>query len=410
MMKNEYRRALILLRPTQAGTSGHVRLERRTLVGSMQFTLSGMQSAGALQAAMAAKTSMGWKIVHIGTLGRDARGQAGLNWTFDPRSIEGLPLERYSVLLVLETGADSCRTLFTGYVNGSVQVDWERVEQAACAGYIAAPQTAQDTEQEEQGESENTVPDAQEEQCGADNIASDASQGQTGKENTDRAAQEVQTGTENIDRDAPEEQTGADNIASDAPEEQTGTEIDPDAQLPGTTPIFREPAAECEKTAEAALAELDAPALAPEPDIANRPAEDDASLDAPAMSSAGAEREDGPLDVPARAAQTALEALGLDAGERWPEAIEPLRAAFAASAPVFLGAQPDHVFVKTAHAPHCPECAVGLRAENGAPRSVAYAIPGGFSEQPPEGLEGYRWRDGWWIAVADAESGAYMHI
>lgn len=355
MMKNEYRRALILLRPTQAGTSGHVRLERRTLVGSMQFTLSGMQSAGALQAAMAAKTSMGWKIVHIGTLGRDARGQAGLNWTFDPRSIEGLPLEKYSVLLVLETGADSCRTLFTGYVNGSVQVDWERVEQAACAGYIAAPQTAQDTEQEEQGESENAVPDAQ----------------------------EGQTGTENIDRDA---------------------------QLPGTTPIFREPAAECEKTAEAALAELDAPALAPEPDIANRPAEDDASLDAPAMSSAGAEREDGPLDVPARAAQTALEALGLDAGERWPEAIEPLRAAFAASAPVFLGAQPDHVFVKTAHAPHCPECAVGLRAENGVPRSVAYAIPGGFSEQPPEGLEGYRWRDGWWIAVADAESGAYMHI
>ena len=127
MMKNEYRRALILLRPTQAGTSGHVRLERRTLVGSMQFTLSGMQSAGALQAAMAAKTSMGWKIVHIGTLGRDARGQEGLNWTFDPRSIEGLPLEKYSVLLVLETGADSCRTLFTGYVNGSVQVDWERV-------------------------------------------------------------------------------------------------------------------------------------------------------------------------------------------------------------------------------------------------------------------------------------------
>lgn len=382
MMKNEYRRALILLRPTQAGTSGHVRLERRTLVGSMQFTLSGMQSAGALQAAMAAKTSMGWKIVHIGTLGRDARGQAGLNWTFDPRSIEGLPLEKYSVLLVLETGADSCRTLFTGYVNGSVQVDWERVEQAACAGYIAAPQTAQDTEQDEQGESENTVPDAPEEQ----------------------------TGKENIDRDAPEEQTGTENIASDAPEEPSEKEIDPDAQLPGTTPIFREPAAECEKTVEAALAELDAPALAPEPDIANRPAEDDASLDAPAMSSAGAEREDGPLDVPARAAQTALEALGLDAGERWPEAIEPLRAAFAASAPVFLGAQPDHVFVKTAHAPYCPECAVGLRAENGAPRSVAYAIPGEFSEQPPEGLEGYRWRDGWWIAVADAESGAYMHI
>ena len=35
MMRNDYRRALILLRSNAASYSGHVRLERRTLMGSM---------------------------------------------------------------------------------------------------------------------------------------------------------------------------------------------------------------------------------------------------------------------------------------------------------------------------------------------------------------------------------------
>ena len=33
MMRNDYRRALILLRGNAPGYSGHVRLERRTLMG-----------------------------------------------------------------------------------------------------------------------------------------------------------------------------------------------------------------------------------------------------------------------------------------------------------------------------------------------------------------------------------------
>ena len=40
MSRNEYRRAFIMLRAVQPGYGGHVRLERRTLTGSMYFTIT----------------------------------------------------------------------------------------------------------------------------------------------------------------------------------------------------------------------------------------------------------------------------------------------------------------------------------------------------------------------------------
>ena len=41
MLKNDYRRALIMLRALAEGVSGYVRLERRTLIGTLQFTING---------------------------------------------------------------------------------------------------------------------------------------------------------------------------------------------------------------------------------------------------------------------------------------------------------------------------------------------------------------------------------
>ena len=40
MLRNDYRRALIMLRAVEKGYAGHARLERRTLTGSMCFTAS----------------------------------------------------------------------------------------------------------------------------------------------------------------------------------------------------------------------------------------------------------------------------------------------------------------------------------------------------------------------------------
>ena len=40
MNRNEYRRAFIMLRAAMPGYGGHVRLERRTLTGSMYFIIT----------------------------------------------------------------------------------------------------------------------------------------------------------------------------------------------------------------------------------------------------------------------------------------------------------------------------------------------------------------------------------
>ena len=56
MIRNDYRRALIMLRALEKGYSGHVRLERRTLRGNMQFSITA-PSGGELHAAILARKS-----------------------------------------------------------------------------------------------------------------------------------------------------------------------------------------------------------------------------------------------------------------------------------------------------------------------------------------------------------------
>ena len=51
MIRNEYRRAFIMLRAVMPGYGGHVRLERRTLTGSMYFIITAPQGVGELAAA-----------------------------------------------------------------------------------------------------------------------------------------------------------------------------------------------------------------------------------------------------------------------------------------------------------------------------------------------------------------------
>ncbi len=302
MAKNDYRRALILLRSNEMGLQGHVRLECRTTMGSMQFNVSGLGTDCApLQAAMAAKTAAGWKITHIGTLGQNGRGQAGLNWTFDPRSIEGIPLEKYEAFLILKTFDGSCKTALTGYVNGARQIDWERAEAAACESYSQIPAPAQEPLAAEEPVARNDEPVALQEEHA----------------------------------------------------------------VPG------EELAVAEKT-----------------DVLDEPSEEPAAPQVPMHESL--------LDIPAT---------GEEAREVfWPENIAPLREYFAnkpaADSPEISG----YTFVETG----ADGCKVGVCETDGRIGSVAYAIPGEFSEIPPAGLEGYLWRDGYWVVQADAESGEYI--
>ena len=47
MLRNDYRRALIMFRPLEQGYSGHARLERRTLMGTLCLTASAPGAAWA---------------------------------------------------------------------------------------------------------------------------------------------------------------------------------------------------------------------------------------------------------------------------------------------------------------------------------------------------------------------------
>lgn len=136
MIRNDYRRALILMRSAVKGMSGHVRLERRTLAGSMRFSVTGAGSSDNLRALLLRKGKSGWAAVPMGALHVDNRGQAGLTWTFDPRNIEGFTLEDYPVVAIVKAGGNgTAEPVMSGFVNGSADVDWGQAMSAARAAW-----------------------------------------------------------------------------------------------------------------------------------------------------------------------------------------------------------------------------------------------------------------------------------
>lgn len=138
MVKNDYRRSLIMLRPHAQGYSGHVRLERRTLMGSMYFVIGVPSSEGTLCATLVRRDAQGtYFAVRLGELRRDGRGQATLAHAFDPRNIDGRTLEDYLLITVVHSGPEGCDVVLSGNVNGSQEVNWNSVRAASCA--VCAP-------------------------------------------------------------------------------------------------------------------------------------------------------------------------------------------------------------------------------------------------------------------------------
>lgn len=138
MVKNDYRRSLIMLRPHAQGYSGHVRLERRTLMGSMFLVIGVPASEGTLCAALVRRDAQGtYFAVRLGELRRDGRGQATLAYAFDPRNIDGKALEDYLLITVVHNGPEGCDVVLSGNVNGSREVNWNSVRAEACA--VCAP-------------------------------------------------------------------------------------------------------------------------------------------------------------------------------------------------------------------------------------------------------------------------------
>ena len=133
MMRNDYRRALILLRSNASSYSGHVRLERRTLMGSMYFLVQAPNDCPALHAVLVGRDRNGYYACDLGQMQRDSRGQAVLSYSFDPRNICGRELEQYQLICV-SCGQDAAgEILLCGNINGHADMDWNRVREAMCA-------------------------------------------------------------------------------------------------------------------------------------------------------------------------------------------------------------------------------------------------------------------------------------
>lgn len=134
MMRNDYRRSLILLRSNSGGYSGHVRLEKRTLTGSMSFLVQAPTQAR-LEAALVGSGKNGYYACPLGWLRRDGRGQAVLNAAFDPRNLCARELDAYPIVAVVEVSAADCRVVLFGNVNGHSEIDWRQARAALCRLY-----------------------------------------------------------------------------------------------------------------------------------------------------------------------------------------------------------------------------------------------------------------------------------
>ena len=138
MLRNDYRRALIMLRSLRAGIAGYVRLERRTLIGTMQFTVTGAREDELLYALLLYQVNGLWYAQPIGQLGPVRYGQSGLVYRFDPRSIEGRALEDYTLVAVASLENGVCDLVLAGFLNGTQEVDWPQVRQAVCQSFATS--------------------------------------------------------------------------------------------------------------------------------------------------------------------------------------------------------------------------------------------------------------------------------
>lgn len=135
MIRNDYRRALIMLRSLAAGYAGHARIEVRTLAGTLSARVTIPQGERSVFAALVGSHRGKYYAAPLGAFRRDMRGQGAMSATFDPRDIGGRPLEAYSLLTLVEAAGDKRDVTMVGNLNGNVDVDWGRARDAACALY-----------------------------------------------------------------------------------------------------------------------------------------------------------------------------------------------------------------------------------------------------------------------------------
>ena len=351
MIREDYRRALIMLRSLRPGVSGHVRLERRTLFATLQFTVSGTDDTP-LQGFLLGRVNGKWQGAALGAFGAPRYGQAGLTVKFDPRNIQGLTLEQYALVGVAAQTAQGYISLLFGNLNGSIECTLECI-QTECARLFG---TNAQTELPEAAEppAANSLPEP---------------------ESTENSAISEEQAVQ------PEEEQTADELDAPAPEAPEATSSD---DSPAETDELDAPAQAVEEAADP----FDAPA---------RPDE------AEAQSSGDSPPETDELDAPAQKSDVRSR-LTLSKCA-WPEALQELHAFFETEEPIDEGfTLDDYIFARAdlACVAGAEYCLVGVRVRNDRVDSVCYAVPASSGEvEPPAGLEAYRREGGYWVYCQD---------
>ena len=103
------------------------------------------------------------------------------------------------------------------------------------------------------------------------------------------------------------------------------------------------------------------------------------------------------------AARTAAKQLGLDITRPWPGGAEPLRRLFATQAAAEDAPEDGFTYVRAPmpRGSGYGDCLAGLKAGEGRPVAIRYALPGRYSPEPPAGMEDYIWTgaggEGYWV-------------
>ena len=370
MVRNEYRRALIMLRAVEQGYTGHVRLERRTLMGTMSFVITAPSNGASLVAALVGKSRENYFAAKLGELRRDSRGQATLQTSFDPRNIAGHELEEYQLVVVMAIAEGKCDLVLTGNVSGSTQVDWGSVRRAACA--LGTNQGNASTDQCE------GIIQPRTEVAGEGALLQEAS----GADAQSVPEAEVSAW------DLPAEEYAAEGSGSEAAQPQAAPEAEVSAwDLPAEEYAAKEQSASgrigVDGAAEESTAWWDLPAV-----------------EAPSNSS------NGTVGASENAEQSASEP---NLEIPWPEPLADLRELFRKGERMEEEIVQGYSFVRAAMPEKSgyPYVAVGVRCENGRPTGACYALPAPYSAEPPAGLADYEWvgqgNAGWWVKCINAE-------
>lgn len=393
MNRNEYRRAFIMLRAAMPGYGGHVRLEKRTLTGSMYFIITAPQGVGELSAALVGQRDGAYYAAPIGPLSRDRRGQLALAWTFDPRAIDGRPLEAYAWVAVVATGGP-CVLALTGNVEGSRPVDARALEAAACALFapVDAPPAADlpDPAQETRGDVKVYTPTRS-----------------RLRRPTDRSAEATPPQPDPAPAGlSPEAQPTAPEAQPTTPEPQ------PDPTPAGLSPIIQPTAPETQPstpepqpTTPAGLSPIMHPTTpADQPPEAQSTAPE-AQPTTPEPRPSAPEPQPTTLEPQPATPASAAKGLGLDITVPWPGAAEALRRLFATQAPA-ADAPADGFTYVAAPMPAAsgyPCSLAGLKVADGRIAAIRYALPARRAPEPPAGLEASQWlpghgESGFWVS------------